>query len=94
MMRRSFALAAGIAVITLAGGQPARADQCTSKCDTAFQQCNGTNPDTSACLPKWGQCKRACAGPVAAPAKVVAPAPKAVTPPAKVTKAANVKAKP
>lgn len=101
MMRRVFALAAGIAVITLAGSQPALADQCTSKCDTAFQQCNGTNNDASACLPKWGQCKRACAGPVTTPAKVTPVATTtavkttvtAKTPPAKGKKPADAKSK-
>jgi hypothetical protein len=90
MNRRIIAMAAGFAVMVLAGAQPAAADQCTAACDKNFSTCNGTNPDTSKCLPMWGQCKRTCAGPVT-PAKVVTKP--AIVPAAKVTKAANVKVK-
>lgn len=90
MNRRYLALvAAGLAAMAFVGAGPAQADpQCTAACDKAFSTCNGSNPDTSACLPKWGQCKRACAGPIT-PAKTVA-----TTPAAKVTKVADTKAKP
>ncbi len=78
MTGRIIAVAASFAVMVLAGAQPAAAAasaQCLGACDKTFQVCNGTNPDTSVCLPKWGQCKRACAGPVAVtPVKAVAPA--------------------
>ncbi len=83
MNRRFIAMAAGFAVLALAGAQPASADQCTAACDKNFSTCNGSSPDTAKCLPAWGQCKRACSGKATTP-----------TPAAKVTKAADVKAKP
>lgn len=102
MNGRIFAVAASFAVMVLAGAHPAAAAasaQCLAACDKTFQTCNGTNPDTSVCLPKWGQCKRACAGPVtpvkaaapAAPVKPVAANPKAATP--KTTKIASATVK-
>ncbi len=60
MNRRMIAMAAAIAVATLAGAHPVMAGQCEASCDKSFAQCNGTNPDTSKCLPMWGQCKRGC----------------------------------
>jgi hypothetical protein len=91
MNRRFIATAVGFAVITLAGLPATAATVCEQKCDLTFQACNGSSPDTSKCLPPWGQCKRACT----APAKTVA----AATPKAQVTKVAqtaptNGKAKP
>ena len=100
MERRIFAIAASVAALALLGSHPASASQCTQGCDKAYQDCNGAaGANAQACLPKWGQCKKACAGPVAAkpaaaapvamtPAKAAAPTPKA-----KVSKVSTTKTK-
>lgn len=83
MDRRIIAMTACAAAMALMGMQPAQASQCTQACDKAFQQCSGSgNADSQACLPKWGQCKKACAGPVAG-----------TTPAAKVTQVAQTTTK-
>ena len=94
MQRRIFAMAAGIAAVALLGAHPASASQCTQSCDKTYQDCSAGTTDSTKCLPKWGQCKKACTGSVAtkaahAPA-VVATAAKNMspTPKAKVTKVA------
>lgn len=95
MERRIFAMAAAAAAMTLLGAHSAAASQCTQACDKTYQQCSAGSADSTKCLPAWGTCKKACAGPVAAPAKP-APAPAksaAATPKAKVTKVADAKAK-
>ncbi len=84
MKRRIIAMAAAFAVASLAGAHSAMAGQCEATCDKSFQTCNGSNPDTSACLPKWGQCKRACSPPKTNPV-----AKTTTTTAAKVTKVAS-----
>ena len=61
MKRYITAMAAGLAVIVLAGAHPAAASQCTQACDQAFGQCDKAGGQD--CLPKWGQCKRTCSPP-------------------------------
>lgn len=99
MERRIYAMAAAAAAMTLLGAYSASASQCTQACDKSYQQCNGTTANSTKCLPAWGTCKKACAGPVATAAKpastVVATSvkPAAPTSKAKVTKVADAKTK-
>lgn len=90
MERRILAMAAGAAVLALLGIQPAAAaTQCVQACDHTYQECSANSANNQVCLPKWGQCKKACTGPVATKP---AAAPAAVTTPAKTT-APTAKAK-
>jgi hypothetical protein len=88
MDKRIIAVAASFAVMVLAGAQSAAASQCTSACDTTYGQCDRNGGQD--CLPRWGQCKRACSPPPAVtPAKAVTPVATAKTvTTAKVTKVA------
>ncbi len=74
MERRIFATAAGIAAVVLIGVHPASASQCTQACDKSYQDCSATSGNNQVCLPKWGQCKKACSGPAPVAAKTSSPA--------------------
>ncbi len=67
MDRRIIAVAAGFAVMVLAGAHPAQASQCTIACDQNYTKCDAGGAQN--CLPQWGQCKKACTAAATAPAK-------------------------
>lgn len=75
MNARILATAAAFAVIAASASAPAFASQCTDACAKAYQQCTNASATDQTCLPKWGQCKKACSP---QPAKATAPAPTAV----------------
>ena len=70
MIRTSFALAALMTAALFATAAPASAGVCTSDCTAAYTACSSANGANGqqVCQPKWMQCRKACAGPVA-PAK-------------------------
>lgn len=82
MNARILATAAAFAVAAASAAAPAIAGQCSDACTKAYQQCTAASSTDSTCLPKWGQCKKACNP---QPAKAVTSVPAAPVKVAQVT---------
>ncbi len=56
---------AAVAAFSIAFGAAASATICTNACDHQYTICNNTNGGNAQpiCMPKWMQCKKACATP-------------------------------